>query len=74
MATGKSVTTLAVYVHCPCGISRHITDVDQAEIEDAKRIVRNVGWSHPLLAHAPELRAKGIVSVMAVCPECQEFQ
>ena len=69
----KAADTLTLYVHCPCGIYRHIKGVDPADAADAFRIVRNVGWSRPRLEHAPQLRAKGIVSVMAICPECQEL-
>lgn len=65
--------TLTLYVHCPCALYRHIKGVSPDDADDAKRIVRNIGWSAPRIEHAPALRAKGIVSVAAICPECQEL-
>lgn len=65
--------TLTLFVQCPCGTYRHIKGVDPTDADDAKRIVRNVGWSAPRLKHAPQLRVKGIVAVEAICPECQEL-
>jgi hypothetical protein len=65
--------TRTLYVHCPCGYYRHVKGVDPNDADDAKRIVRNIGWSAPRIEHAPDLRAKGIISVTAICPECQEL-
>ena len=69
----KATETLTLFVQCPCGIYRHVKGVDPSDAEDAKRIVRNIGWSNPRLRHAPDLRANGIVAVAAICPECQEL-
>jgi len=67
-------STLTLYVHCPCGTYRHVKGVDPDDADDAKRIVRNIGWSAPRIEHSPELRAKGIVAIKAICPECQELE
>lgn len=72
-ATTTVKDTITLYVHCPCGTCRHIKGVDPSDADDAKRIVRNIGWRSPRLKHSPDLRAKGIVLVMAICVECQEL-
>jgi hypothetical protein len=65
--------TITLYVVCPCGISRHIKGVAPDDADNAKRIVRNIGWIAPRLKHSPDLRARGIIAVEAICPECEEM-